>query len=368
MENLKPLFGSIKQLQRPLIIAGPCSAESREQTLATALELAQAGIKFFRAGIWKPRTKPGSFEGVGARGLSWLVEVKKECGMTPLTEIASPAHLRSALRAGLSDFWIGARTTTNPFAMQEIADALADYSAEVRDSITILVKNPVNPDVELWIGALQRLYAAGIRRLGAIHRGFSSYGESLYRNRPVWSIPIELRRRLPNLPILCDPSHIAGRRDLIEKLSIQAIELNFDGIIIESHREPDVALSDASQQITPLRLKQIVDNLPPLGICTDGESLAPFREEIDRIDSELIALLARRMKVSKEIGEIKKRRNIPVIQPERYNALMARRVEEAQEISLSPDFMRRILSAIHEESVRVQIENDKSESNINNLD
>lgn len=358
IDALKPLFGGVREGCGPLVMAGPCSAESREQTLRTARELSETGIRVFRAGVWKPRTKPGSFEGIGVRALAWLAEVRDKTGMLPVMEIATPVHLRQALRAGVTDFWIGARTTANPFAVQEMADALASLTPEQRDRITVLVKNPVNPDLELWIGALQRLYASGVRRLGAIHRGFSAYGETFYRNRPEWSIPIELRRRVPGLPVICDPSHIGGRRDLILPLSQQALDMDFDGLIIESHCDPDSALSDSAQQVTPAQLAGILSRLSPRRCCDARGSLDIYREEIDRIDDEIVSLLARRMDVADRIGRLKQREGMPVVQPSRYNALMARRAEEGRRLGLSPDFLRKVFGAIHEESVRVQVSLD----------
>lgn len=363
MKDLDSLFGAEYSGQRPLVIAGPCSAESRGQTLRTAGELADAGVRFYRAGLWKPRTKPGSFEGVGARGLPWLAEVRNRLGMPVATEVATAAHVRLALNAGLDSFWIGARTSANPFAVQEIADVLATLPAARRDAITVLVKNPVNPDLELWIGALQRIYAAGIRRIGAVHRGFSAYGEHLYRNQPEWRIPIELRRRFPQLPLICDPSHIGGRRDLILPISQQAMDMDFDGLIIESHCDPDNALSDSAQQVTPACLAGILAALRIRSGAGAAESLRIYRDEIDRIDTELVSLLARRMSVSREIGKLKLSERLPVIQPERYNDLMERRVSDAVRMGLSGQFMKNIFGTIHEESVRQQLElGDASES------
>src|SRR5574344_3084331 len=247
--------------QRPIVIAGPCSAETEEQTLTTARQLAQNGIKIFRAGIWKPRTKPGGFEGIGFEGLQWLKEAKKEFGMYTATEVATGKHVFEALKAGIDILWIGARTSANPFAVQEIADALRGVD------IPVYIKNPVNPDLELWIGALQRLNNAGIKRLGAIHRGFSTYDKTLYRNTPQWQVPIELRRRIPELPILCDPSHIGGKRELVAPICQQAMDLNFDGLIIESHCDPDCAWSDKDQQVTPDVLDYILNML----VIREGE-------------------------------------------------------------------------------------------------
>ena len=259
--DLKPLFDAELFGDSPIILAGPCSAESEAQVLEAARALSKEGIKIFRAGVWKPRTKPGGFEGIGSPALSWLRKVKEETGMLTATEVANTRHLEEALAAGIDVLWIGARTSANPFAVQELADIFASLTPERRDSLTVLVKNPVNPDLELWIGALERIYGSGIRRLGAIHRGFSSYGKHIYRNPPKWRIPIELHRRLPQLPIICDPSHIGGKRELIAPLSQQALDMNFDGLIIESHCHPEEALSDASQQLTPESLGYIVNSL-----------------------------------------------------------------------------------------------------------
>lgn len=370
MEDILPLFDTPSGEDLPILVAGPCSVESREQVLETARGVAHCGIHLFRAGIWKPRTKPGSFEGIGAKGLPWLMEVKHRFGLLPIIEVATTAHLRAALRTGISAFWLGARTVTNPFAVQDIADLLADLPAEQRDVITILVKNPVNPDIELWIGAIQRIYAAGIRRIAAIHRGFAAYDEQIYRNRPMWRIPIELKRRIPNLQILCDPSHIAGRRDLISPLCRRAMDMNFAGLFIESHCNPDAALSDASQQVTPAQLALILKDISRRHNEDAQDMLALLREDIDRIDSQLVALLAKRMEVARSIGHLKLSRNIPVVQQQRYNQLIARRVEEAARHGLSPEFMNRLLGIIHEESVRIQIDlrNDDSSDPLDPVD
>lgn len=349
MKDLKPIVDDIK----PLIIAGPCSAESEKQVMETASQLAENGIKIFRAGIWKPRTKPGGFEGVGAEGLAWMRRVKDELGMLTATEVATRQHVKEALAAGIDILWIGARTSANPFAMQEIADTLAEAQMP---ELPVLVKNPVNPDLELWIGALQRIYNAGIRRLGAIHRGFSVYGKHLYRNMPQWHIPIELRRRLPQLPIVCDPSHIGGKRELIAPLSQQSLNMGFDGLIIESHCSPDEAWSDASQQVTPETLDLILNTLVTPTSSQSTESLSALRQQIDRIDNELIELLNKRMRVSREIGQYKKEHSMPVVQAGRYDDIMQTRRKLAEQMGMSGDFMAAVLTAIHEESVRQQLE------------
>lgn len=332
-----------------ITVAGPCSAESRRQVMETARGLAPVGVDVFRAGIWKPRTRPGGFEGCGSRGLEWLREVKETFGMRIATEIATPRHAELAIEAGVDVLWLGARTTTNPFAVQEIADALKGKD------VAVMVKNPANPDLELWIGALQRLYMAGIRRLTAVHRGFGVYGPSVYRNPPLWEIPIELHRRFPGLQMLCDPSHIGGKRDLIEPLSRQAFELGFDGLIVECHCNPQVALSDAAQQVTPDRLAEILDLVAKGSTGSPDEALSECRRNIDDIDNQLLELLARRMSISDEIGKLKKIHNMPVLQPLRYEALMQSRVDQAELLGLDRRFVMKVLSAIHAESVDRQL-------------
>lgn len=350
MEDVKNIQFEGVDPKRPVVIAGPCSAETEEQVMATARELAKNGVKIFRAGIWKPRTKPGGFEGVGEQGLAWLRWVKDETGMLVATEVATKQHVKAALDAGVDVLWIGARTSANPFAMQEIADALVGVD------VPVLVKNPVNPDLELWIGAMQRLYNAGLRRIGAIHRGFSAYGKHLYRNMPQWHIPIELRRRLPNLTIFCDPSHIGGKRELVAPLSQQAMDMGFDGLIIESHCEPDSAWSDKSQQVTPEVLNFILHTLVVRDSVQTTESLALLRQQIDQIDSELLEALSKRMRVSREIGQYKKEHSMPVVQTGRYDDILNSRARSAEELGMSGEFMKVVYQAIHEESVRQQIE------------
>ncbi|MBO5272443.1 MAG: bifunctional 3-deoxy-7-phosphoheptulonate synthase/chorismate mutase type II [Muribaculaceae bacterium] len=352
MEDLQPITLEGIDPQKPLLIAGPCSAETEEQVIQTATELAANGVKIFRAGIWKPRTKPGGFEGVGIEGLQWLKKVKELTGMYTSTEVATKQHVEAALEAGVDLLWIGARTSANPFAMQEIADALQEAGADV----PVLIKNPVNPDLELWIGAMQRIYNAGIKRIGAIHRGFSAYGKHLYRNLPQWHIPIELRRRMPNLPIICDPSHIGGKRELVAPISQQALDMGFDGLIIESHCDPDCAWSDKSQQVTPDVLNFIVNTLVLRDESHTTESLTLLRQQIDTLDNELLEVLNKRMRVSREIGQYKKEHRMPVLQAGRYDDIIQSRVKLAMEMGMSSDFMKSVLAAIHEESVRQQIE------------
>lgn len=358
LDNLQPIFPQFADSSEPLIIAGPCSAETEEQTLRTARELASYGIKIFRAGIWKPRTKPGGFEGVGAPALKWLSKVKEETGMLTSCEVANRSHVSEALDAGVDMLWIGARTSANPFAMQEIADTLSERNAD----IPVLVKNPVNPDIELWAGALQRIYNAGIHRLGAIHRGFSVYGKHLYRNVPQWHIPIELRLRFPNLPIIVDPSHIGGKRELIAPLSQQALDMGFNGLIIESHCNPDKAWSDAAQQLTPEVLNFVLHTLVIRAEKETTENLSLLRQQIDRIDNDLLEILAKRMEVAREIGRYKKLHRMPVVQATRYNDVIRSRVNAGKEMQMDKDFLKTILLAIHDESVRQQIEiiNDRN--------
>lgn len=336
--------------KRPLIIAGPCSAETEEQVFNTAKQLSEKGIKIFRAGIWKPRTKPGGFEGIGEQGLPWMQRVKKELGMLVATEVANTKHVEAALNAGIDILWIGARTSANPFAMQEIADALKGAD------VPVLIKNPVNPDLELWIGAIERINGAGIKRIAAIHRGFSTYDKKLYRNLPMWHIPIELHRRIPNLPVICDPSHIGGRRELIAPLCQQAMDLGFDGLIIESHCSPDNAWSDAKQQVTPDVLDFIIDRLVIRNIISSTESIEALRSQIDECDNSLLDILAKRMRISREIATYKREHNMTVVQATRYNEILDKRGAQGVLCGMSDDFVRTIFERIHEESVRQQLE------------
>lgn len=335
---------------RPLVIAGPCSAETEEQVMTTARELAGKGCHMFRAGIWKPRTKPGGFEGNGGTALPWMQEVKKETGMLTATEVATPEHVELALRYGIDVLWVGARTTANPFAMQELADSLRGFDGPV------LVKNPVNPDLELWIGAMQRMNQAGVKRLGAIHRGFSSYDKKIYRNLPMWQIPIELKRRIPNLPIICDPSHIGGRRDLIAPLCQQAMDLGFDGLIVESHCNPDEAWSDAKQQVTPDILDYILSLLVVRSEHTTTEGIRQLRSQIDELDNQLMDLLAKRFRVCREIGTFKKEHNMTVLQTNRYGQILDKRGAQASLCGMLPEFAAHMFELIHEESVRQQLQ------------
>lgn len=335
---------------RPLIIAGPCSAETEEQVMQTAQQLAQKGCRIFRAGIWKPRTKPGGFEGNGEAALPWLSQVKKETGMLVSTEVATPEHVELALKYGVDVLWVGARTSANPFAMQALADAMKGLD------VPVLVKNPVNPDLELWIGALERINQAGIKRLGAIHRGFSSYDKKIYRNLPMWQIPIELHRRIPDLPIVCDPSHIGGSRELIAPLCQQAMDLGFDGLIVESHCEPDKAWSDAKQQVTPDVLDYILSLLVIRDEKATTEGITMLRKQIDELDNQLMDLLAKRMRVCREIGQYKKEHNMTVLQTARYNEILEKRGAQGALCGMGAKFVKKIFEEVHEESVRQQIE------------
>ncbi len=334
------------------VIAGPCSAESEEQVLNTALALKEEGIQMFRASLWKPRTRPGGFEGVGDIGIPWLEKVRQETGMQVCTEVANARHIELMLKAGFDTFWIGARTSSSPFAISEIAEALQG------EKVNLLVKNPINPDLDLWEGALLRLLQAGVENVGVIHRGFSTYGKSRYRNEPLWQIPIELKRRYPNLSIIADPSHIAGRRDLIEALCRSALALDFDGFIIESHIKPDSAWSDASQQLTPKALGHLLRSLEKPQSEEDGsEGLAHWRREIDHIDDEILRKIAERSALSKEIGAYKSEHNICILQPERYRKLMQRLLDNAEKLGLEATLVEDIFSLIHEHSVEIQQSN-----------
>lgn len=351
--DLEPIVFPGVEMSRPIIIAGPCSAETEEQVITTASQLAQNGIKIFRAGIWKPRTRPGAFEGVGSEGLPWLQRVKKETGMLISVEVATAHHVHETIKYGVDMVWIGARTTANPFAVQEIADALRGTN------IPVLIKNPVNPDLELWIGAFERLNRAGIKKLGAIHRGFSTYDKSRFRNHPMWQLPIELHRRIPNLPIITDPSHITGNCDMVQEVSQQAMDLNFDGLIIESHECPARAWSDAKQQVTPAHLKMILDALVLRDHIIDEknrESLEDLRKEIDKLDNRLLETLAARKEISELIGKYKAEHGITILQSRRYDEILKTRQEQAEKFGLNTDFVVKVFEDIHEESVAIQNE------------
>ncbi|NMH27244.1 bifunctional 3-deoxy-7-phosphoheptulonate synthase/chorismate mutase type II [Flavobacterium silvaticum] len=354
MENDKSLRNWLNalNLNHPLVIAGPCSAETEDQVLKIAHELKNSDVSFFRAGIWKPRTRPGGFEGVGAIGLKWLQKAKAETGLPMAIEVANATHVKLALEHDIDVLWIGARTTVNPFAVQEIADAL-----ENTDKI-VLVKNPVNPDLALWIGGIERLYNAGIRNLGAIHRGFSTYEKTKYRNIPEWQLPIELQSRFPDLPLIGDPSHITGRRDLIQEVSQQALDLNYDGLIIESHIDPDNAWSDAAQQITPTVLKKLFEDLRMRKLTVEEDDfnsrMAKLRISIDEADSKLLEILGNRMKVAEQIGALKKEKNVAILQNKRWNEILDKMTETGVSKGLTREFVQRLFEAVHLESIAHQ--------------
>ncbi len=336
--------------ERPFVIAGPCSAETEEQVMATARQLAGKGCHMFRAGVWKPRTKPGGFEGNGEAALPWMKQVREETGMLVATEVATPEHVELALKYGIDILWVGARTSANPFAMQALADSLRGVD------VPVFVKNPVNPDLELWVGALERINQAGIKRLGAIHRGFSSYDKKIYRNLPMWQIPIELHRRIPDLPIICDPSHIGGRRELIAPLCQQAMDLGFEGLIVESHCDPDKAWSDAKQQVTPDVLDYILGLLVVRSESYSTEGINQLRSQIDELDNQLMELLAKRMRVCREIGQYKKEHNMTILQAARYNEILEKRGAQGALCGMDAEFVAKVFENIHEESVRQQME------------
>lgn len=340
-------------LNHPLVIAGPCSAETEGQVLEIAHELKDSDVSIYRAGIWKPRTRPGGFEGVGAIGLKWLQKAKAETGLLMATEVANAAHVRLALEHDIDVLWIGARTTVNPFAVQEIADALKDT-----DKI-VLIKNPVNPDLALWIGGVERLFHAGISKLGVIHRGFSTYEKTKYRNIPEWQIAIELQSKFPDLPLLCDPSHMGGKRNLIFELSQQALDFNYDGLMIETHVDPDNAWSDAAQQVTPAVLKQVFKDLKIRKKSSDESDfnlkLQHLRSKIDLEDTKLIQILGKRMQIAEEIGLLKKEKNISVLQLERWNQILEKMIQEGRSEGLGEEFILKLFKAIHQESISHQV-------------
>ncbi len=354
MENSKEMRTWLDDLglDHPLVIAGPCSAETEEQVMKIAHELKDTDVNYFRAGIWKPRTRPGNFEGVGALGLKWLQRVKEETGLKTATEVANKAHVELALEHDIDLLWIGARSTVSPFIVQEIADAL-----EGTDKI-VLVKNPVNPDLSLWLGAVERLHSKNIKKLGVIHRGFSTYEKSKYRNIPEWQLAIELQTKFPDLPLINDPSHITGNRDMIFDVSQTALDLNFDGLIVETHFDPDNAWSDAAQQVTPKTPVQIMKDLR-IRKETDEEAefnskLSNLRTQIDIIDNQLIDMLGKRMKISDGIGSLKKQKNVAILQSNRWNSILGSMILEGESKGLSEEFILRMFKAIHQESINHQ--------------
>lgn len=339
--------------KRPLIIAGPCSAESEEQILVTAKALAATGkVDIFRAGVWKPRTKPNTFEGMGEKALPWLVEARKATGLPIAIEVATTSHVESAMKHDIDIFWIGARTTSNPFSMQEVAEALRGTEKMV------YVKNPMSGDVELWCGGVERLLACGVKNIGLIHRGFSGYGTGDLRNAPMWHLALEMRRRMPHLPIICDPSHICGSRAYIKDISQQAADLNYDGFMIESHINPDVALSDAKQQLTPEALATLLDTIKWRAGESNSQSyktmLMSLREQIDSLDGEILQLLAERMSVAEKIGHIKRENDVRILQSLRWESIAERTLARSASLGLSIEFLQTLLDAIHVESINHQ--------------
>lgn len=351
--QLEPISTWLPSQGKPVMISGPCSAETEEQMMATAIRLAATGkIHALRAGIWKPRTRPGQYEGAGEVGLKWLVAAGKETGLPVMTEVANVAHVEACLKAGVDVLWVGARTTVNPFSVQELADALRGVD------IPVLVKNPVNPDLELWIGGLERLNDAGITKLAAIHRGFSSSEKGPFRNAPMWNIPIELKTRFPNLDILCDPSHISGNRELIPFVAQKALDLDMAGLMIESHITPDKAWSDARQQVTPEALKELIDLLVVRKVLSDNtvfkNTLSLLREEIDQLDEEILLKLSARMKLCEKIGQYKKENNVTILQIRRWEEIIRTRLALGKAMGLETEFIHDLLRLIHQESIHVQ--------------
>lgn len=350
--QLEPITSWTK-VNRPLIISGPCSAETEEQMVATAKQIAATGkVHALRAGIWKPRTRPGQYEGAGEEGLRWLIRAKQETGLPVATEVANAAHVEACLKAGVDILWVGARTTVNPFSVQEVADALKGVD------IPVLVKNPINPDVELWLGALERINKAGITKLAAIHRGFSSFEKGPFRNAPMWDLAIDLKTRVPELDIVCDPSHIAGNRDLISFISQKALDLDMAGLMIESHINPDAAWSDAKQQVTPAVLSKIIDDLVVRKSSTDNktfkDTLSILRDQIDQLDDEIMSKLAARMKISERIGQYKKENNVTILQVNRWEEIVQTRIALCKAMGLNEEFTSDLLKLIHHESIQVQ--------------
>lgn len=339
--------------KRPIIISGPCSAETEEQVLETATRLAKTGkVDMLRAGIWKPRTRPGMFEGIGTRGLPWLQQAKKLTGLPVTVEVATAKQVEDALTFDVDVLWIGARTTVNPFSVQEVADALRGVD------IPVLVKNPINPDLELWTGAVERVAKAGIKQLGLIHRGFSSYGNTEYRNAPMWHLAIEMKRRNPDMPIINDPSHICGRRDILLETAQRAINLDFDGLMIESHIDPDKAWSDAKQQVTPEKLAEMLGEIvwrkEDIASEEFHAALEKLRQQINHLDDELMQILGQRMRIAEKIGEYKKNNNITILQTNRWNEILERAFAKGEKLGLSKEFITKYFDAVHMESINHQ--------------
>jgi len=355
MEETVKSLSAVEEVltKRPLIISGPCSAETEEQVIETATRLKKTGkVDVLRAGIWKPRTRPGSFEGVGAKGLNWLTQAKKITGLPTAVEVATGKQVEDALHFDVDILWIGARTTVNPFSVQEVADALRGAN------VPVLIKNPINPDLELWTGAVERVAKAGIKNIGLIHRGFSSYGNTEYRNAPMWHLGIEMKRRNPGMMIINDPSHISGNRTLLQSVSQKAIDLDYDGLMLESHIDPDNAWSDAKQQVTPERLLEILDSIvwrhENIDVKEVASALDKLREQINHIDDELLQLLGQRMKIADKIGEYKKNNNITILQTNRWNEILDRATKKGEALGLSREFITKYYDSVHMESINHQ--------------
>lgn len=353
--DIVPLNSWLDTGDKPLIIAGPCSAETEEQLVSTAHLLANTGkVNILRAGIWKPRTRPGEFEGIGSIGLTWLKRAKEETGLLTATEVATAKHVEEALAAGVDVLWVGARSTANPFTVQEIADALVGVD------IPVLVKNPVNPDLSLWIGALERINGAGIKKLAAIHRGFSSFEKTAFRNEPMWDLAIQLKSACPDLPIINDPSHICGNRELIPYIAQKAMDMDLQGLIIESHIDPSVAWTDAKQQLTPAALADLIDNLSVRRPESDNpafeDKLAELRQQIDKLDDAILKQIGDRMKIAEKIGEYKRDNNVTILQVNRWDEIVEKRLQLAKALTLSDDFATKYLELLHNESIRKQNE------------
>ncbi len=352
LKKLPPITEWFPGVERPIVISGPCSAETEEQVMETCMRLKATGkVDMLRAGIWKPRTRPNNFEGIGTIGLKWLQKAKVATGLPTTVEVATAAHVQDALKHGVDVLWIGARTTVNPFSVQEIADALKGVD------IPVLIKNPLNADLELWIGAIERIQQAGITQIGGIHRGFAKYGEKQYRNAPQWQLPIELKRRFPNLPMICDPSHICGNRHMLFDVAQEALDLNFDGVMIESHIDPDNAWSDAKQQVVPERVGEMINDLILRNNVPENGSisgLSAFRSQIDKYDDEIMALFAQRMEVAQKIGAFKKENNMSILQTKRWEEILEKAFTKGRKVGLSDEFMEKYLKAVHQESIDQQ--------------
>ena len=355
--DILPLSAWIDTNGKPLIIAGPCSAETEDQLVSTAHLLANTGkVNVLRAGIWKPRTRPGEFEGIGSIGLEWLKRAKEETGLLTATEVATAQHVKEAIAAGVDVLWVGARSTANPFTVQEIADAIQAAGVD----IPVLIKNPVNPDLSLWLGAIERINRAGIKKIGAIHRGFSSYEKTAFRNEPMWDLAIQLKTIAPELPIINDPSHICGNRELIPYITQKAMDMDMQGLIIESHIDPSVAWTDAKQQVTPAALADLIDNLsfrkPESNNPAFDDKLAELRQQIDKLDDQILKTIGDRMKIAEKIGEYKRDNNVTILQVSRWDEIVQKRVQLAKALNLGEDFTVKYLELLHNESIRKQNE------------